>query len=588
MTETPKSKPETSLHANGANAYPRPWLDHYPDGIDWHQPLSPQPLFKFLEDTAAEFPNAPYLNFYGKRWTYADIQSRVDRAARKFQDMGVGPGVHVGLLLPNCPQYVVAFFAVLKIGGTIVNFSPLYSVPEIRAQVEDSQTDILVTLNVAQLFDGAYEVLNSSRLKTLIVGSLSEVLPFPKGQLYKLFKKAERADVPDEGNILNFNELVKGEPLAEAATIDPETHIAVLQYTGGTTGTPKGAMLTHANLSLATFQLAAWDADMDKGVDRTFGALPFFHVFAMTVVLCVSTYAAAEIIMLPKFELNEALKLIQKHKITLMPGVPTMYTAILGHPKIQSFDLSSVRLCTSGGAPMPLEVKRDFEKMTGASVVEGYGLTETCGVATCNPIYGENKSGTIGLPVVATDIVILEQESDQPVARGETGEICVRGPQVMQGYWQRKEETAKIFAGDLMRTGDIGFIDEAGYVSIVDRVKDLILVGGFNVFPRMIEEAIYTHDAVAEVSVIGIPDPYRGETPKAFVVKKPDYDGELTESELIAFLKTRLGKHEIPSAVEFRTELPKTMVGKLSKKELEEEERQKRAAPEAQGVAEAE
>ena len=314
---------------------------------------------------------------------------------------------------------------------------------------------------------------------------------------------------------------------AAPVAIDPISDVAVLQYTGGTTGTPKGAMLTHANVYINTLQVVAWAPDMAQNPQRMMGVLPFFHVFAMTVVMNFSIALAAEIVIMPRFVLDDALKLIDATKPTCMPGVPTMFTAIINHPKLKSFDLSSLKFCLSGGAPLPLEIKQRFEKLTGCSLVEGYGLSETSPVATCNPLDGPVKQGSIGQPLPGT--IISLRDLDDPTkeaAAGQQGEICIKGPQVMLGYWQKPNETAGQFVGDYLRTGDVARMDEEGFFFIEDRIKDLIICSGYNVYPRRIEEAIYQHPAVAEVTVIGIPDEYRGEAPKAFIKLKPGVDGD--------------------------------------------------------------
>ena len=356
----------------------------------------------------------------------------------------------------------------------------------------------------------------------------------------------------------------------------------MLQYTGGTTGVSKGAMLTHAALYANTLQAAMWNPDVVAGEERMLGVLPFFHVFAMTVVMNLSIRIGAEIIMHPRFELEAVMKDIPKKRPTMMPGVPTMYTAIGNHPKITELDVSSIKTCMSGGAPLPVEVKQKFEQLTGAKLVEGYGLTECSPVATTNPFSGAAKTGSIGLPVPGTEILITDREdAAKEMPQGEAGEICIKGPQLMAGYWGRPEATAETVIDGWLHTGDVGYMDEEGYTFIIDRIKDLVLVGGFNVYPRHVEEVIYQHPQVAEVTAIGIPDDYRGQSVKAFVVLKGDKT--LTGDELRAFLEDKLAKHAMPREIEFRDELPKTMIGKLSKKELVAEEQEKYEKAKAAG-----
>lgn len=547
------------------------WLTGYNHPVAWDTTFAPLSLPAMLEATAKRVPDAPCIDFLGRQFSYAEIAEMVDRAARGFQILGVRRGVNVGLFLPNCPQYVVAYYGAMKAGGTVVNFSPLYTVAELAEQVEDSETDIMVCLDVAQLYPTIAKVLEMSRLRCLVVGGLLDVLPRGKALLYRMFKRRERSKVTPDLHHVRFAALLDNEGLGDAPNIDPVIDIALLQYTGGTTGTPKGAVLTHANLSINAQQVAAIDPDT-SGEDRILGALPLFHVFANTCILNRTVLRGGEMVLLPKFETNLALKTIERRSITAVPGVPTMYQAFLDHPKIDRYDLSSIRVCISGGAPMPESVKARFEALTGASVVEGYGLTETSGVVSVNPYVGLNKAGTIGQPVPGTDVVLVDKDDpSKPAPAGEPGEITVSGPQIMRGYWNRPAETANVFVGGRLRTGDVGTIDADGYIAVVDRLKDMIVVGGFKVFPSRLEAVLYEQADVKEALVIGIPDSYLGERPKAFVTLR---DGAVATSEtLLAALNGAVGKHERAVSVEIRNSLPKTMIGKLSRKELVAEER---------------
>ena len=551
-----------------------PWFNAYPPDVDWHAEIPARPLYALLDDAAHRFPSHRCIDFMGRKFTFADVARQVEHAASGFQRLGVGKGTKVGLFLPNCPQFVVAYYGILKAGGTVVNFSPLYSEQEILHQVEDSQADIMVTLNLKQLYPKMASMLRQSRVRQLVVGTLPEVLPFPKSLLYPIVKGRDIAKVPNDREHTSFRELLHNDGSYEPTPLDPEKDVAVLQYTGGTTGVSKGAMLTHANLYINTQQTALWFTDVEPGAERILGVLPFFHVFAMTVVMNQGIHIGAEIIMHPRFELEAVLKDIVAKKPTLMPGVPTMFAAINNHPKLSDFDVSSLKGCISGGAPLPLEVKQRFEERSGCSVFEGYGLTECSPVASANPMQGSSKENSIGLPVPGTRIVITDRDDPHKVLPlGETGEICVEGPQVMAGYWRNDEATEKTIVDGRLHTGDVGYIDEDGYTFIIDRIKDLILTGGFNVYPRNVEEAIYQHPGVSECTVIGVPDDYYGQSVKAFV--KLGESQTLTADELTDFLKDNLGKHEIPKHIEFRAELPKTMIGKLSKKELVAEEVEK-------------
>ena len=453
----------------------------------------------------------------------------------------------------------------------MVNYSPLYSEPELLRQIEDSQTDIMVTLNLKVLYPKMRAMLEQSRVTKLVVGTLPEVVPFLKSLLYPLAKSKDVAKVPDDQSNISFRELLNNDGRFTPVSIDPVEDIAVLQYTGGTTGVSKGAMLTHANLHINTQQAVRCFTSLEPGQERMMGVLPFFHVFAMTVVMNQSLYVGAEIIMHPRFELVPVLKDIMAKKPTMFPGVPTMYSAIINYPELSKYDLTSIKACLSGGAPLPLDVKQRFEELTGCKLVEGYGLTETSPVATCNPLEGVSKENSVGIPLPGTTIEITDREDPHKLLpQGENGEICVIGPQVMKGYWGREDATAEAIVDGRLHTGDVGYMDEDGYTFIIDRMKDLVLVSGFNVYPRNVEEGIYQHPAVEEVTVIGVPDEYSGQAVKAFVKLRDGH--KLDSEELTAFLREKIGKHEIPKHVEFRSELPKTMIGKLSKKELVAEE----------------
>ncbi|MBL8665129.1 MAG: long-chain fatty acid--CoA ligase [Candidatus Odyssella sp.] len=529
-----------------------------------------------MDQAVQRFPDRPALDFLDKKYTYAELGRLVARAAKGLQRIGVKKGTKVGLFLPNTPHFVICYYAVLKAGGTVVNFSPLYSEPEIRHQIEDSDTDVMVTLGLEVLYPKIKAMLGTSRLKKIVVGGIQDALPFPKNLLYPIVKKKDQAQVAWDDRHVRFKDLVKNDGAYQPVTIDPKEDIAVLQYTGGTTGSPKGAMLTHFNLWANTEQARAWFPTAKEGHERMMGVLPFFHVFAMTSVMNCAIRIGAEIIMIPRFELEAVMQIIPKKKPTIFHGVPTMYVAISGHKNAGTTDMTSIQGCISGGAPLPVEVKQKFEKATGGTLVEGYGLTESSPIACCNPIEGQNKAGSIGLPVPGTKIVITDREDPHKVLPyGERGELCIEGPQVMKGYWKNPEASAKTLMDGRLHTGDVALIDQDGYVFIVDRLKDMIAVGGFKVFPRNVEERIYEHKAVEECTVIGVPDDYHGEAVKAFVKLRTGMNA--TEKEIIDSIKGSLGKHELPREIEFRAQLPKTMIGKLSKKELVEEERKKYA-----------
>jgi long-chain acyl-CoA synthetase len=562
-----------------------PWIRSYPDGVRWDIDITPVAVQQILDDTAAKWPDNPALQFMGRRISYRELQSLVDRAAKGLQKLGVCPGVHVGLYLPNTPHYVIAFFGVLKAGGTVVNYSPLDAAKVLEHKIEDSRTDFLFTLDLALLYPQMAAMLGGkTRLKKLIVGSLAEMTGAPDAVAAQMKAGKQLVDVPNDASHVGFAALLDNDGAFQAHPIgDPHQAIAVLQYTGGTTGLPKGAMLTHANLSAACQQYWATVSGTPKvlveGQERVLAVLPPFHIYALSVNMMLGIRAAAELILHTRFDPEAALKEISANKVTSFPGVPTMFTALLAHPDIGKYDLSSLRFCGSGGAPLPLEVAQRFAATTGCNLSEGWGMTETSPTGTFTPVNGKRKAGSCGLPMPRIEIRMLDlDDPTKYVAQGQRGEMCIRGPNVMNGYWNKPDATAAMTTFDgMMRTGDVAMMDEDGFVFIVDRTKDMILCSGFNVYPRNLEEAIYEHPAVAEVSVIGIHDDYRGQSPKAFVKLKPDAPA-FTLAELQAFLKDRLGKHEMVQALDIRAELPKTPVGKLSKKELYEEEEKKRAA----------
>lgn len=544
------------------------WEKSYPQNIHWDETPWSGPLFEYLDRTQRQFPNNTAFNFMGKKWTWDSIAHLVNKMAKGLHDHGVEKGIKVGICLPNCPYYLIAYYAILKTGATIVNYNPLYAEGELAYQIEDSQTDLMITTDLQVIYPKMEKMLHSTRLNQIVVCPFKDILPFPKNFLFPIFKSAEIAEIPDDDRHVMYSRIMDNDGHFESASIDSNNDIALLQYTGGTTGTPKGAMLTHANLTANVEQCVKWFYDLQMGQEKMLGVIPFFHVFAMTTVLNLSVRCGFEIIALPKFDLKETLKLINKEKPHFFPAVPAIYNAINAHADLGQYDLTSLRYCISGGAPLPVEVKRAFEGKSGCVLVEGYGLTESSPVACVNPIEGSNKSASIGLPLPRTTIELHDTETGALVTEvGTRGEIWIKGPQVMKGYWNRPDETAKVMNGDFLKTGDVAEYDADGYIFIVDRIKDLILVNGYNVYPRTIEEAIYKHPAVEECVVAGVKDPERGEVPKAWIKLKEERS--LTNEDLKTFLKDKISPIEMPRKFEFRAEpLPKTMIGKLSKKDL--------------------
>ncbi|MEG8221997.1 long-chain fatty acid--CoA ligase [Sphingomonas sp. HH69] len=551
------------------------WRENYRHPALWDQTFPPLSMGDMVTDSALAHPDAIMIDFMGRKFTYAEIFGQIKRIACGLQAMGVKKGDRVGLYLPNTPHYVAAYYGALMAGAIVVNFSPLYTAAELEHQVEDSGTKILFTLSAKALLPTALKVLDHSSLEKLVVGSVAEMLSPVKSLLFRWFKAAETAALPHDPRVLRYDKLIANPGACTVADINPEQDIALLQYTGGTTGTPKGAMLTHQNLTANARQAQVIDPHANEP-DRIIAVLPFFHVFANTCTLNRTVLNGGEMVMLPRFDAAQVLAAVQRVKATSLPGVPTMFQALLDHPAIRNIDFSSLRACISGGAPLPLEVRQRFEEATGAKLIEGYGLTETSPIVCTNPYEGLNKTGTVGQPVPGTRVKIVDREDPtKPPPPGEPGELLFAGPQVMKGYWNRPDADAEVFMGDFIRTGDVGEIDEDGYVRIVDRLKDMISVGGFKVFPSQVESVLYHHPAVKEALVIGVPDHYRGEQPKAFVTLNDGFD--IDDEALKAWLNPQLGKHERVKAVEVRLTLPKTLVGKLSRKELVAEERAKAA-----------
>ena len=553
-----------------------PWKKSYPKNIKWDIEIPDNPLWDLMDNAVKSAADRPCIDFLGKKFTYGEIGSLVDKMAQGLQKTGVKKGTKVGIFMPNAVYYVISYFAILKAGGVIVNYNPLYTDKEVTHQINDSQTEIMITLDLAMLCDKLVPLMDKTSLKKLIVCSVAKSLPFPKNYLFRLFKSKEIAKIQLSKNVISFDDLVVGDGQYKPVTVNPKKDVALLQYTGGTTGVPKGAMLTHRNVYANALQAQSWFEKTEYGQERFLAGLPLFHVYAMTAIMTLAIRNAAEMVMMfPRFNAHDAMKMIQKHRITFFPGVPTMYNMISSQPNVSKIDMTSLKACLSGGAALPQKVKEEFESLTGCKLVEAYGLSETSPAATSNPIYGLNKTGSIGVPFPGTEIAILSLENPKlrcPV--NVNGQIAIKGPQVMLGYWNRPEDTAKTFEGEYFLTGDVGYMDEDGYTFLVDRIKDLIICSGFNVYPRMVEEVIYKHPDVSEVTVIGVPDEKRGETVKAFVKLKNK--GTLTEQELTDYLKDKLSPIEMPKYIEFRDELPKTMIGKLSKKELKAEENQKK------------
>lgn len=545
------------------------WEKSYPEGLSWNAPVLQKPLFHIIDMAAEKYGSAKAIDFMGRTWSYKNLAAKVDKIAQGLQKIGVKKGDKIGLLLPNTPYSIFFYFGILKAGATVVNYNPLYVEKELAGQIEDSETDIMVTVDLKLTCDKMMHALQSTRLKKVIVCPFAGALPFPKNMLFNVVKAADVAHPPRDARFVFYKDLVNNPGKPELPVIDAQNDIAVLQYTGGTTGIPKGAALTHGNIYANTMQTAHWVRNAVACRDSIVGVLPFFHVFAMTAVMNWSLWSGVKILMLPKFDLDDVFKMIKKHKPNFFPAVPAIFNALASHADVGKYDFSCLKFCFSGGAPLPMDVKRLFEEKTGSrTIAEGYGLTESSPVVTANPVGGRVKAGSIGLPIPGTIVEIISRDDNSSLMPvGEKGEVCVRGPQVMQGYYKKPDETAKVLRNGRLHTGDVGYMDEEGYVYLVDRIKDLILVRGYNVYPRVVEEAIYLHPSVEECIVAGVPDEERGETVWAWV--KPAAGRSVNEHDLHEFLKDKLNPIEYPRKIIVRDQpLPKTAVGKLSRKDL--------------------
>ncbi|HTQ71038.1 MAG TPA: long-chain fatty acid--CoA ligase [Acidocella sp.] len=536
----------------------------------------PTPLLhELLASAVARFASIPALDFLGKRTSYAELGQLVERAAAGFQRLGVVKGTRVALCLPNTPYYVICYYAILRAGGVVVNLSPLYVERELRHFLQDSGARIAVTLDVGELYGKFAPIAADGALDHLIIGSMLEILDPLKRVGFWLTRRKSLAKIPADSRHVPFRALVAPGAPPRPVPCDAVKDLAVLQYTGGTTGIPKAAMLSHANLSANCAQLARRLPEIAPGRGML-TLVPLFHVFAMTVAMNLSVMLGLEMILLPRYDKELLRKTIKRTRPIFFPGVPTIYANINEAAAREKWELSSIRFCVSGAAPLPAEIRTRFEQLSGCRLVEGYGLSETSPVVAAN-LFGAVRDGSVGLPVDGT--VVELRSMDDPsriVAQGELGEVCVRGPQVMMGYWNRPDETAKVFIDGALRTGDVGYQDKDGYIFLVDRIKDLIISGGYNVYPRVVEEALYKHPAVLEAVVIGIPDARRGQVPKAYV--KLQEGVQVTEEELQTFLAEHLSPVERPKKIEFRDTLPKTVVGKLSRKELVAEEKARQGA----------
>jgi long-chain acyl-CoA synthetase len=548
----------------------RIWHHFYDKGVPFKIELPEEPIFIQLEKTAHEFPQVNATDFMGARLTYRQLAEQVNRFASALNAMGVEPGDRIAIMLPNCPQIIIAYYAALSIGAVVVMTNPMYMEREMAYQFDDAGVKVLVGLD--HFMPRIDKVWKEAPVEQLIITSIRDYLPFPLNLLYPLKARKQKLNlrVPYGESVHSFKRLVENSPGNPPRPEVAMDDLALLQYTGGTTGIAKGAMLTHRNLMANVNQLMAW-CPLKRGEERILCVAPFFHVLGMTVLMNLSICWGISMILLPRFEINNLLKTTVKARPTIAVLVPTIFTAMVNYPEISRLDISSINYCFSGSAPLPIEIMNQFEEITGGIIFEAYGLTEASPVTHANPVKGRRKPGSVGIALSSTDAKIMDLESgtrELPV--GEPGELVVKGPQVMKGYWNREDETAETLRGGWLHTGDIAYMDADGYVFIVDRKKDMIISGGYNVYPREIDEVLYEHPKIADAVSIGVPDAYRGETVKVFVVAKPEEN--LTEEEVIAYCKKKLAAYKVPRVVEFRQELPKSMVGKVLRKELRAEE----------------
>jgi long-chain acyl-CoA synthetase len=543
-----------------------PWAAQYPRDVDWQLDIPVRPVQTLLDDAVAAFAAKPFLDFFGSRHSYAEAAQLVAKAAAGFQRLGVRKGTKVGLLLPNSPYSVICYFAILKAGGMVVNYDPLCAEQALIRQIKDSETDIMVTFDLTALYGKVAAALAKTSLRRIVICQMAQALPFFRGLMFRVARWREIVK-PSRGNgHVFFDELVDNDGACEAVETAPLSDVAIIQYTGGTTGEPKGVMLSHQNIYANTCQNRAWFTRAEPGRERLLAIIPFSHSFGMTAVMNFAISLGGELVIFPRFDLKQTLRAIARKRVTILIGVPTLFHAINQYPEIKRYDLSSLKICISGGDSLPREVQRKFVELTGCPLAEGYGLTECAPVVTCsNPLEGIDRAGSCGLPLSRTTVEIVSLQNPRTVLPpGERGEICVSGPQVMLGYWRQAEATRNCLIDGRLHTGDIGWMDADGFLYFVDRLKEVISVHGYKVYPRHVEDSIRLHPAVTDVAVIGVPDPIRGQAPKAYVVLARGT--QLSEDDLQAFLADKLSPAEMPRLFEFRDVLPKSTAGKVLKR----------------------
>ncbi len=572
---------EQQANRDEAFVVTHPWIRHYEPGVPAHLEIPDQPLTWLLDRTASRYPGRTALIYYGRRLSYAQLAHHAHRFATALQRLGVNKGERVAIALPNLPQFPIAFYGALLAGAVVVPTNPLYTEREMQHQLADAGARVLVMLDIL------YPVVRATRQQTalehIILTSPADFLPPLLHALYPLSQRRARSpeapltrkELHDDQTLHVLHTRLQSHRGDDSGVFSPlvpiqAADLAVLQYTGGTTGLSKGAMLSHRNLLANAMQTRAWIPQAREGEEVMLSVAPFFHAYGLTVGMNFATLAAASMVLVgPRFHPKAVVKAIRRYHPTLFPGIPTMYLAVMREAGKHPEALRSIKYCISGGAPLPAQVRSEFEALTGGRLVEGYGLSEASPVTHCNPLTEQCRSGSIGLPLPGVEAAIVDQETGEPVALGEVGELVVRGPNIMQGYWNRPEENSQTFHQGWMRTGDLGKMDEDGYFSIVERVKDVIIASGLKVYPREVEEVLFGHPAVAEAAVAGAPDAYRGETVAAFVVLKPGMEAsEETRRELLQYCRQELAAYKVPTILEFRESLPKSLIGKVLRREL--------------------
>ena len=555
------------------------WFKNYPKEIPTSIEYDEKPLHSFLIENGINYKEKKALHFLGKEFSFGEVLSEAKKMAHFLQANGLEKGDRVASMLPNCPQAVVTYYGTLMAGGVVVQVNPLYTERELEYQLIDCSAKFIVCLDI--LVPRVNNIKDKTFLEHTIVSAIKDYLPFPKNLVYPIIQKRQykiSVDVKETANIHIWKNIIAN--MTEDynyVEINPHEDLALIQYTGGTTGHPKGVMLTHFNLVSNVNMITKWMYKLEKNNEVILGVLPFFHVYGMTTVMNLSIMFGAKMVLLPKFDAVDVLKTIEKVKPTVFPGAPTIYIGLLSHPELEKYDLSSIKACISGSAPLPLDVQEKFEAVTGGRLVEGYGLTESSPVTHSNLVWDKRINGSIGLPWPDTDAKIIDSKTLKEVSVGETGELAVKGPQVMKGYWNNKKETENVLKDGWLLTGDIGYMSEDGFFYIVDRKGDMIIAGGYNIYPREIEEVLFEHESIQEATVVGVSDPYRGETVMAvIVIKKGQY---ITEKQLNTYCRKSLAAYKVPRIYKFVEELPKTTVGKVLKKDIieEYEKRQKQA-----------